>query len=75
MAMEQMHPEEYLELNNNGNSRRNQDVALRSYEGVMNELGQAMGEEIEALETATTVKLPFLLMKYFQAAKREDDSV
>ena len=73
--MEQMDPEEYLELNKNGNSRRNQDVALRSYERVMNQLGQSMGEEFEPLETASIVKLPFLLMKYFQAAKREDDTV
>ena len=38
--MKQMDPEEYLELNKNGNSRKNINVILGSYNRAMKSLGE-----------------------------------
>ena len=70
-----MDPEEFLELNKNGNTRKNSNAALSSYNRVMKKLGEDLGEEFVPLETTPAAQLPYLLMKYLQAAKREDDTV
>ena len=66
---------EYLELNRNGNTRRNSEVALRTYERVMSDLSKRSREVFEPLREASVERLPYLLMKFLQSARRADGSV
>ena len=59
-----MDPEEFLELNKNGNTRRNMNVALSSYNRVMKKLGEDLDEEFVPLETAPIAQLPYLPSTY-----------
>ena len=65
----------YLELNKNGNTRRNGEVALRTYDRVMADLSRGSKEVFEPLKEATVERLPHLLMKFLQSAKKADGSV
>ena len=68
-------PVEYLELNRNGNTKRNCDVAMKTYNRVMSDLSRRSGETFEPLIEASVERLPYLLMKFLQSAKRADGSV
>ena len=73
--MAQMDPDEYLQLNRNGNSRKNEEVAVRSLEKTMAKLGQDMGVEFPSLQTATEEELVYILVKYVQAARISNEKV
>ena len=45
-------PEEFLRINQNGNTRKNSEVALRTYERVMSEVADKTGEVYEDLMKA-----------------------
>ena len=68
-------PVKYLELNRNGNTKRNCDVAMKTYNRVMSDLSRRSGETFEPLKEASVERLPYLLMKFLQSAKRADGSV
>jgi hypothetical protein len=51
-------PNDYLELNKNGNTRKNSDMALRQYERVMSRLSERGGEDFESLKEASVERLP-----------------
>ena len=68
-------PVEYLDLNRNGNTRRNAEMALRTYERIMSSLSERSGEVFEPLKEASLGRLPYLLMKFLQSAKKPDGTV
>ena len=68
-------PNDYLELNKNGNTRKNSDMALRQYERVMSRLSERGGEDFESLKEASVERLPYLLLKFLQSAKKSDGTV
>ena len=73
--MDLIDPDEYLELNKNGNTRKNEDMAFRQYERVMTCLSERGGETFEPLKEALAERLPYLLCKFLQAAKKSDGKV
>ena len=75
MDLDTLSPEQYMEQMRNGNTRRNDETAVKTFERVMAELSKKTGEVYESLEEATGDRLPFLLSKYLQAAKKVDGSV
>ena len=64
-----MDPDEYLALNVNANTKKNEDMAAKTYDRVMNELAMKSGEHLESLQEAPVVRLPYLLQKFLQTAK------
>ena len=70
-----MDPFEYLEANRNENTRKNEDVAMKTYSRVMSRLSDRGGEDFEPLKEAAIERLPHLLQKFLQTAKKPDGKV
>ena len=70
-------PHDYLARRQNANTRKNIEVASSTYERVMKNLGlkEGMGEVYPSLKKAPVERLPHLLEKFFQTAKRADEQV
>ena len=69
---ELLDPGEFLAANQNANTRKNIDSAKRSYTRTMAALSARLGEEFEPLETASVDDLPYLLSRFFQAARKSE---
>ena len=68
-------PEQYLQMNKNGNSKKNEDVALKTYDRVMSVLLEKSGEVFDSLQEAPVDRLPYLLQKFLQAARKPNGDV
>ena len=58
-----------MELNANGNTKKNVNLSANTYERVMQQYSEKSGTEYEPLENAPVDRLPFLLKKFLQTAK------
>ena len=67
-----MDPKDYLQFNKNGNTKRNIDVAVRTYNRVMEQLSLKSGEAYESLQDAPVERLPHLLMKFMQTGRKKN---
>ena len=70
-----MHPDDYLALNANANTKKNIKYAVEMYERVMLELSERIGEQFESLEEASVERLPYLLQKFLQSATKSTGEV
>ena len=68
-------PEEFLRINQNGNTKKNEEVAMTAYTRVMNNLSEKSGEVFPPLQETPVDQLPYLLLRFLQSMKKANGEV